>query len=225
MKTKDHSTSAASGSNDTTVAPPNGSLIKLPPPTANIPAPPQGFVPTHGSDYRGLLPKKTELAVLPDAIDELNQFTDFAQVFGKTIPTLVVVLATLEAAQQWSSMRAKTSEWDLFCRTQEGLAWKNARALFSTLRPAFNLASGVDSAVSTQNPSLTRLLAAATTIAQRGAATRKAKRKLAAEGKAPVGKAKGATAPGPDATTGTGTVNGAAAPAGAVNGAGSGPGH
>jgi hypothetical protein len=149
-------------------------LVKLPPATANIPAPPQGFVPTNGNDYRGLLPKKTELAVLPDALGELRSFADFAQVFGRTVPDVALVLATLDAAEQWSSMRAKASQWDLYCRTQEGLAWRDARALFARMRPAFDLARGVDSAVSAQNPSLTHLLDAARTIAKRAAATRRA---------------------------------------------------
>jgi hypothetical protein len=29
-------------------------------------------VPTHGHDYRGLLPKKAELAVMPDVVAELR---------------------------------------------------------------------------------------------------------------------------------------------------------
>jgi hypothetical protein len=164
---------------------PATSVMKLPPASANIPAPPQGFVPTNGADYRGLLPKKTELAVLPDAVGELKRFTNFSQAFGKTMPPLAVVLATLDAAEQWSSMRAKSTEWDLFSRTQEGLAWKDARDLIATMRPAFNMATSVDSTIATENPSITRLLDAATAIAQRAAATRKANRLLKQQGKLP----------------------------------------
>ena len=167
------------------IAAPANSLIRLPPADANIPAPPQGFVPTNGTDYRGLLPKKTELAVLADAVGELKRFTDFAQAFGKTMPSLPVVLGTLDAAEQWSSMRAKSTAWDLFCRTQEGLAWKDAREIIASMKPAFNMATSVDSTIATQNPSIARLLTAATTIAQRSAATRKANRLLVQEGKPP----------------------------------------
>jgi hypothetical protein len=164
---------------------PANSLMKLPPANANIPAPPQGFVPTNASDYRGLLPKKAELAVLADAVAEFKRFTDFAATFGKTVPSLPVVLATLDSAEQWSSMRAKSTEWDLYCRTQEGLAWKDTRDLIGTMKPAFNMATSVDGTIANENPSIVRLLAANTTIAQRGVATRKANRQLEQQGKAP----------------------------------------
>jgi hypothetical protein len=163
----------------------NDSLLKFPPPDAKIPAPPQGFVPTHGHDYRGLLPKKTELAVLPDVVVELRASADFNQLFGKTIPPLATVLQTLDAAQQWSSMRAKSSEWDLYCRTQEGLAWKDTRALIASMKPAFDLAVSVDATIAGRYPSLAHLLSAGTAIAKRAVATKKANKKLVAEGKAP----------------------------------------
>jgi hypothetical protein len=164
---------------------PATSSVKLPPANANIPAPPQGFVPTNASDYRGLLPKKTELAVLPGAVAELKRFTDFALTFGKTVPSLPVVLATLDAAEQWSSMRAKSTEWDLFCRTEEGLAWKDARDVLGTMRPAFNMAIAVDGTIASNNPSIARLIAANATIAQRGVATRTANRQAKEKGEPP----------------------------------------
>ena len=111
--------------------------FKLPPATANIPAPPQGFVPTNGADYRGLLPKKTELVVLPDAVAELRAFPDFALTFGKTVPAQASVVNVLDAAQQWSAMRAKATEWDLYCRTQEGLLWKDVRTLLAKMNASF----------------------------------------------------------------------------------------
>ena len=166
-------------------AAPVASPMKLPPPTANIPAPPQGFVPTNGTDYRGLLPRKTELAVLPDAVTELQDFVNFAQTFGKTMPAFPIVVGILNAAMQWSSMRAKSSEWDLYCRTQEGLAWRDARGLIATMKPAFTMATSVDASIASDNPSVARLLDANSTIAKRSAATRKANRQAKLEGKAP----------------------------------------
>ena len=217
---------------------------KLPPATANIPAPPQGFVPTNGTDYRGLLPRKTELAVLPDAVAELQRFTSFAQTFGKTMPPLATVLGFLNAAEQWSSMRAKSSEWDLYCRTQEGLAWKDARDLMSSsMRPAFTMAVSTDASIASDNPSIARLLEANSTIAKRGAATRKANRQSKQEGKAPVAgeaatkekevakevakaEAGGTNPAAPASSSPAATTASAPAPAvAATNGVGNGAGH
>jgi hypothetical protein len=213
---------------------PANSRTKLPPASANIPAPPQGFVPTNGSDYRGLLPKKTELAVLPDAVAELKRFTDFAATFGKTVPSLPVVLGTFDSAQQWSSMRAKSAEWDLYCRTQEGLAWKDARGLIATMKPAFQMATSADATIASDNPSIARLLAANSTIARRGAATRKANRQLAATALAAttrVAPIAPSSAPQPPAPASPAPVAASApgpavvAPAPAVNGVASGAAH
>jgi hypothetical protein len=168
-------------------APAAGSLIfvTLPPATANIPTPPPGFVATNGTDYRGLLPRKTEIAVLSNAVSELQRFTEFTQVFGQTVPPLASVQQIFDAAEQWSTMRNASTDWDLFCRTQEGLSWKVARALIAKMKPAFALASSSNDALAVQNPSLTALFGAASVIAQRGVATRAANRLAKAEGKPP----------------------------------------
>jgi hypothetical protein len=164
-----------------------GSLIfvTLPPATANIPTPPPGFVATNGTDYRGLLPRKTEIAVLSNAVSELQRFTEFTQVFGQTVPPLASVQQIFDAAEQWSTMRNASTDWDLFCRTQEGLSWKVARALIAKMKPAFALASSSNDALAVQNPSLNALFGAASVIAQRGAVSRAANKQAKAEGKPP----------------------------------------
>jgi hypothetical protein len=175
MKTS-KSTKSTTASTDLTSAAGN-STRRLPPADAHIPAPPPGFVPTNGTDYRGLVPRKAELAVLPDVVAELGKFADYGLVFGKLLPPLPVVIDILNAAEQWSSMRAQSSQWDLYCRTQEGLAWEEVRPLLGKMRPAFTLAVSADAMVAKQNPQLARLLGVASNISKRGVASRKAKLK------------------------------------------------
>jgi hypothetical protein len=79
---------------------PNIALLELPPTDANIPPPPIGFVAPAGTDYRGVTPKRAELAVLPKALEELGRFTDYVAVFGKTAPPLASLQETLNAALQ-----------------------------------------------------------------------------------------------------------------------------
>jgi hypothetical protein len=160
-------------------------FVQQPPKDAKIPTPPAGFVPTAGTDSRGLLPKKAHMAAIPDALSELDRFTDFTQVFGMTAPPLAYTKQTLSAAGNWSLQRAQLRSWDLYCRTQEGMAWRGARQLIDRMAPAFALATATDSTVAQRYPGFARLFSASKQIAQKGVATRKANAKLKAEGKTP----------------------------------------
>jgi hypothetical protein len=168
------------------VAPTNGtsgssSKLVLPPADANIPSPPPGFVPTNGSDYFGLLPKKTEREAIADAVVELRQSPELGDIFGKTVPPVEDIADVFDAAQKWSSMRAQASKWDLYCRTQEGLAWQKARGMMGRVKPAFNLAVENNGQVGFTFPGLRRLLNAASDIAHRAVATKREKKRKAAE--------------------------------------------
>jgi hypothetical protein len=146
-------------------------FVQQPPKDANIPSAPSGFVATPGTDNRGLQPKKAHLAAMPDALDELDRFTDYDKVFGMTAPPLENTKQTLGAAGGWSSQRAQMRSWDLYCRTQEGLAWREARGLIDRMSQRY--------------PGLARLFGASKQIAQRAASTRKANKDLKAQGKEP----------------------------------------
>jgi len=165
----------------------NGSTIfvKLPPADANIPVPQKGFVPTNGAEYRAVLPRKAETAVMADAVSEVQRFPEFSQVFGRTVPSQSAATQVLTAAEQWSTMRNASTNWDLYCRTQEGLAWKAARTLLTSMKGAFALASNVDDTLATQNPALVELFGVRGTIAQRAATTRKANRLAKLQGETP----------------------------------------
>ena len=180
------SPAAASNSATTTTSNPLPvPTITLPPPNAVIPPVPADFAGTNLSDYRGVMPKKAELALLPGAITDLQNFAGFTQVFGKTVPPEATTVQILDAARQWSSMRVASTAWLLYCATQEGLLWKDVRALFAVMKPAFKLAAAADATVAQQLPSFASLLGVAQAIAQRSVATRKTNEQLVKEGKPP----------------------------------------
>ncbi len=173
-------------------------LIAAPPALSAMLAPPEGFVPTDATAYRGVMPTTAQLAVMPGVVKELLRFTDYLIVFGKTAPPLAIVLQTFSAAMQWSQMRAKTDAWDVFCHAQEGMSWRDVHLLMEKLQPAFELAASADASVTADNPMLARLFGAAKLAARKGVVTKKANAKAKAEGKLPVsgkvGKARKKTA-------------------------------
>jgi len=75
--------------------------ISPPVPGETVPTPPGGYTPADLAEYRGLLPKGSQLTALPDVIKELRRFTDYAEVFGKTAPPLPWVLQTFHAIASW----------------------------------------------------------------------------------------------------------------------------
>jgi hypothetical protein len=155
---------------------------KVPPAGINIPSPPAGFVPTSGADYRGVMPKTAELAVLQDAVTEIQQCTDFTSIFGRTLPSVAVILGLFNSGAQWSSTRAKSEAFDDYCRTEEGLVWIEIRQMMAKIQPVFTQAVASDVTIGAQFSALGRLLGAQKAIAQRGVATRKANRAAKAKG-------------------------------------------
>jgi len=161
-------------------------FINPPPALSTIPAVPDGSQNTNRHDYVASLPRNLELAAMPDVIAELQRFTDYVTVFGKTAPPLAFVLQTATAAGGWSATRVKSATWDQYARSQEGVAWSDFRTIMDSLRPALALAVTTDGAIARTYPSLVRLFGAKSVIAQRGATTRAANRAAEAAGKPPV---------------------------------------
>jgi hypothetical protein len=156
--------------------------IPLPPSDANIPTVPSGFVPTPGNDFRGVTPKTAHKAALPDVIEELARFDDFAEVFGKTTPPHALTQEVVQAAYAWTEQRARMRAWDLYCRTQEGLAWRELRAVMRRLAAAYDLAATTDSTIASRYPGFARLLRASREISKKSVETRKANARLLLEG-------------------------------------------
>jgi hypothetical protein len=192
MSTSTEPKKMASASNTSAISASAAPIVVKPPPAdANIPSVPEGAEPTNGTDYRGIVPKKSELAVLGDVVSELENNAEFSALFGRTMPSVAYIIQVLTAANQWSLMRNKTDAWDLHARTQEGLTWMTARALMTKMKPVFEATASANTDVATQFPSLGLLLGAARVIAKRGVTTRKGNAKSKAKGDAP---AKGAVA-------------------------------
>jgi hypothetical protein len=160
-------------------------LVPPPPLDLNIPTVPLGFKPIDIRDYTGILPKAAQLAVMAGAVTELQNFTDFLAVFGKSAPPYAAVVQAFEAASGWSGVRAEIDTFDVYATTQEALAWKLVHEYMVRMSAAFELVIQSDGSVATDNPSLVRLFAAQKEIAQKSASTKKANAQLAAEGKMP----------------------------------------
>jgi hypothetical protein len=160
-------------------------VVDPPPPDATILSVPQGFVPVDITNFRGILPKAQQLAVLAGAVNELKDFPDYADVFGKTAPPYAAVVQAFAIASEWSALRKKIDAYDLYATTEEALAWKEVHDYMARMQPAFELAVKSDASVASLRPSLARLFGAAKEIGKKAAAARKANAQLKAEGKLP----------------------------------------
>jgi hypothetical protein len=160
--------------------------LSPPPATANIPPVPSNFVAPTGPVYRGVSPKKAELTVLSQAVEDLKKFVNFTAILGGTVPPYADVLALFIAVNAWSSMRTASTNWDAFCRVQEGIGWTLMRTMMARLLPAFDLAATGNSSLPVMYPSLATLLGAKKSIAQKAVSTKRLNTKAVSEGKPPV---------------------------------------
>src|ERR1700722_5538041 len=115
-------------------------FLTSPPPIANIPEVPSGYVAPAGNIFRGTVPLKTELGVIPGVVKELGEFVDYSTVLGTTAPPATQLAEALDIGGEWSSMRSLTDSWDGYCRFQEGVAWRSIRAMMERLKHAWAFA-------------------------------------------------------------------------------------
>ena len=160
-------------------------FLPAPPPITGIPSPPAGFVANNVMDFRGVLPRTSELNALPIAVKELAAFSDYAQVLGATAPPLAQVQPVCTITNEWSATRTESAAWDEYCRTQEGIAWSILRPMMNQLRPAFELAATLDATLAGRFPGLTTLLGAKKAIAKKAAATKKKNKPQKSAGQTP----------------------------------------
>ncbi len=130
-------------------------------------------MPANPADFRGYRPMASEIAAVPDTIDELQGFADYGSVFGITAPPASELSAGLSVAAQWTSVLSETTAWLQYVKSEEGTAWKDAMLLVEKMKPAFQLASAANPALHTQYPALARLLGASQVAAKRAVATKK----------------------------------------------------
>jgi hypothetical protein len=139
-----------------------------PPPPVTLPPIPNGFVPVNAADLRGYRPMASEIAALPDAIVELQGFSDYLTLFGITAPPLDELVQRLSIAGQWTSVLSQTLGWSKYVKSQEGMAWKDALEFTEKLKAPFQLATAANPALLSQYPALARLLGASKAAALRG---------------------------------------------------------
>lgn len=131
----------------------------------------------------------SEIAAVPDAIDELQAFADHGSVFGITAPPASQLAALLSVAAQWTSVLSDTTAWLTYVKSEEGMAWKDALLLVEKMKLAFQLASAANPALLTGYPALARLLGASQVVAKRAVATKKRAKAAAATAAASAGTA------------------------------------
>ena len=156
-------------------------LLPLPP-DVTLPSPPQGYEPTTGINFRGIIPWTAELVILPKVLQDLARFTSYASLLGGTAPPIAQLIQALTAGGEWSAMRGASAAWDAYCRDQEGSAWRLISAMMDRLRPAFALAVKGDASLATTYPSLAELLAVKKVSAQKGVSARQMNKKAKAAG-------------------------------------------
>lgn len=179
-------TPSSSGTTATSpVPPPVPQYVNPPPATANIPAPPPGFVPPKGLGPRSSKPRAAELVVMPAAVVELKNFVDYVGTVGKTAPPQADVVSTFDSASQWAIMRKASALWDKYCAVQEGVAFIAVRGQMATLRPAFDLALKADPTLAVKYPNLATFLGAKAAIAKKAVATKAANKAAVAKGLPP----------------------------------------
>ncbi len=157
--------------------------LNFPPPSFEIPSPPSGFVYPEGEEFRGVLPKRAELAALPDAVRELAALGDFATLFGKAIPKREGFVEYFECAEAWSTLRAVLREYDAYCRCREGLAWRDLRKKMPKLRGSIEAAVETDPSFAGRVAKIRAFLQAKRDISHRAIASRKANAEERAKGK------------------------------------------
>jgi hypothetical protein len=162
-----------------------GRFLAPPPPPDPAFVPPPGFVGDNRMDFRGVLPRTAELVALPMAVEDLRKFVDYTQVMGSKAPPWAQVIAAFDVTNQWSSARTRADAWDLFARTQEGVAWTLLRTLIAQVAPTFGVAVASDPAMASSLPGLTTLLGVKSAIAKKAASTKKANAKQTADGEEP----------------------------------------
>ena len=148
---------------------------------STIPAVPAGFVPVNAADLLGFRVMASQVAAVPDAIAELQGFTNYTAVFGITAPDVGQLTQRVSVAYQWTLLLSQTVAWYKYAKSQQGMAWKDALELLDTLKPPFNLASTANPALLSQYPATARLLGAKTVVAKRAAASRAKKKAAAAQ--------------------------------------------
>jgi hypothetical protein len=203
-----------SGSSSGTVESPVGA-----PPAVTIPSVPAGFVPVSAADLRGFHFLASQIAAVPEAIQDLQAFSDYTAVFGITAPDVEQVIQLVSVAYEWTILLSQTAAFYAYTRSQQAVARKGALVVLDALKPSFDLATTANPALVGEYPGLARLLGAKGLVAKRAAVSR-AKNKKTEAPAAAAGSGAGSTPTATAPQAGSQAPAGASAPAaGAAGGA------
>lgn len=161
-------------------------FLQPPPADAKIPVPPSGAAQPNASNYRSVVPKATELAALPAAVENLQRFANFTQVFGVSGLPYAQVMQAFDVGSQWSTMRKAAQAWDTYSKTEEGLAWGTIRSIMDRLGPLWDIASAADPSLAVTFPALATLFGAKKAIAQKAVSTKRLNKEAIARGEEPI---------------------------------------
>lgn len=159
--------------------------LQPPPADANIPTPPAGAASVNGATFRTVMPRATELAALPGALEDLKRFTNYTAVFGVTGLPYAQVVQTFDVSIQWTTMRRQARAWDEYSMIQEGQCWAVLRSFMQRMGPLFGMAVAADPSLAAMFPNLAALFGARKAIAHKAVATRKANSAAKSKGVAP----------------------------------------
>ena len=163
---------AVTPSTSTTEPIPSLSVVIGAPPDVTVPSVPDGFVAINSADLKGYSPMQSEIAVVSDAVLELQGFANYALVFGMTAPDQGLLVKLLQIAAEWTAMLTASTDWLTYVKSGSGIAWKDALVQMEALKAPFQLAVNRTPTLMSQYPSLNRLLGAQTVVAKRAASSR-----------------------------------------------------
>jgi hypothetical protein len=173
-----------------------------PAPNVVMPTPPDGYSRPGRYAFTGYAPSPRMLAAIPQAIADLEAFTDMVTVLGPLAPSGAVIADALGVGLSWRPLIVPSDVWAAYVGAQNGKAWKTASQLLAELKPFFLAATAKSAQLAQKYQGLTELLNAAKVSAQQGAATKRANKAKAK--KQAVAASAATTAPATEAPVTTG---------------------
>lgn len=104
------------------------------------PVPPLFRPPTNKSHRRNR-PRRTQLALLEQAAEELRESTRYDADFGSYAPEREKFAAALEEANRWNRELRAGQRWLLYVEDEEARAWSRVLGFLTAFSPAFLLAA------------------------------------------------------------------------------------
>jgi hypothetical protein len=161
------------------VTPPAGPVAD-PLPGVGAPHPPPGFT-APGKLGRGTTILGSQLVIASQVAAELGGSPTYAQDFGPRVPDQTTLANALVFSAGWSAEEKDASDWRVYTKVEEKLAWKHTMGMMAELRPFFLLTTEKDSTVAARYPVTAKFFAAAVAAGKKAAKTKAKKKRTAAK--------------------------------------------